>query len=235
MFCSKCGHNVSEGAVFCQNCGQQINNSLQANNDLSSKQVSTEKKDAWYYLGKIFGENREDTIRKTKRDGLIVAALVFILILFPNNALFSAFDESYKISDPLNNIIDDSNRIGDSLNEAMLFYNTEQYDIALTKLSDTSNELDVLEGKIDDLSDRLDSVTMNKEKKLLYRNLLFSYKQSAESEKDLLIYMQYAAESAQKKNYDDADRYIKIANNRMEDCNEYTETANKIMNEISQL
>lgn len=239
MFCSNCGHDVGEDKNFCQNCGHQLNRSTETNNEshkpVSNNPSTKEEKDAWYYIGKGFGENRENVIRKTKRDGLIVIAIVAILILFPNNALFSAFDDSYKLSEPLDEIISDCNKIGDSLNEAMLLYNTEQYDSCIKKSSEASNEVDVIAAQIDDLTDTLDSTQMSKEKKMLYNNLLFNYKQSLESQKQGAIYLQYAAESVQKRDYNGADHYIELLNNRIEDSNEYMDNANEIMNELSQL
>ncbi|AKB84958.1 zinc ribbon domain-containing protein [Methanococcoides methylutens] len=239
MFCSNCGHDVGEDKNFCQNCGHQLNRSTETNNEshkaASNSPSTTEKKDVWYYIGKGFGENRENVIRKTKRDGLIVIAFVAILVLFPNNALFSAFDESYKINEPLSNIIDGYNDINDNLNEAIILYNTDQYDSCIIKSSEASNDLDIIEAQIDDLSDTLSSTRMSKDKKLLYNDLLYNYKEALKSKKQLSIYLQYAAESAQKRDYNDADEYINLVDSRMVASNEYVNNANEIMNDLSQL
>jgi uncharacterized protein (UPF0332 family) len=225
--------------MFCQNCGQQINSSVQTNNETDysqlNNQIPTIKKDRWYYLGKIFGETREDVIRKTKRDGVILAVIVFILVLFPNNVLFSVFDESYKLSEPLDDVSTNFDKTIHSLNEAMLLYNTGEYDSCIQKTTSVSNDLDVLEGQIDDLNDMLDSTMMNRDKKRLCRDLLNNYKGSLEAQKQWSTYLEYAAKSAHNSDYSEANKYIHLVDIRIDDSNEHVDNIKEIVDELYQL
>lgn len=97
MFCSKCGSEIKEGALFCGNCGQRV--------DIANGSCENEDPSAYYYEGSSLAEGSEavpDEPKKKKRYGLTIAVIIIAgvviiaaLLIFAFVFLRAAADDGY--------------------------------------------------------------------------------------------------------------------------------------------